>query len=336
MILVTGGTGLVGSHLLMYLVKKGYRVRALKRKTSKMQNVIQTFSYYTDNPEEAFSKIEWVEGNLWDYDSVVELLAGIDKVYHAAAFVSFDPCDKKEIIDVNVECTANIINAAIAAGIRKLCFVSSTAAIGRPARGRKADENSLWKSSKGNTAYGMSKFRSEMEVWRGMEEGLPSVIVNPSIIIGPGNWHRSSSKMFNAMWKGMKFYTNGVTGYVDVRDVVHCMVQLMESDISGERFILSEGNYSYKKIFDTIAKALGKKEPTIHAGKRLTALAWRADWLKHCITRKPRLITKEIAASSHYMIEFSNEKVAKKLGYTYTPIEESIQWTAECYLKDRI
>lgn len=332
MVFVTGGTGLLGSHLLLQLIKEGVSVKALIREKSNINNVLSTFSYYITNPDEAFSKIEWVNGDLMDYDSILNILNEVKEVYHVAALVSFNLKEKQEILNINVNGTANIVNAALETGVKKLCFVSSSSAIGKPAEGVLADENTIWKSRKGNSVYGISKFQSELEVWRSIEEGLNAVIVNPTIIIGPGNWNRGSSSIFSSVQKGMKYYTNGTTGFVDVRDVVQCMITLMKSEFSGERFILSEDNYSYKDIITMIANALNVKAPYKYANGLKTSLAWRLEAVKSKILGIYPKITKETALASHSQTEFSNEKVKETLNFEFIPIEESIRWSGECFL----
>ena len=316
-------------------MRKGYTVRALRRNNSDINQVLQAFSYYTDTPEKLFQQIEWVEGDVQDYEDLLIHFENIETVYHLAAMVSFNKNDRQKMFDTNVEGTANIVNGCLETGIKKLCFVSSSSAIGKPSENLQADENTPWKFAKGNSAYGNSKFQSELEVWRGIEEGLNAVIVNPTIIIGPGNWDHGSSKIFPVIHKGMKYYTNGITGYVDVRDVVNCMIQLIEKDVSGERFILSEENYPYKKIFEMIANALEVKAPKRYASNTLTSIAWRLEKLRCKINGKSPLITKDIAFASHDKTEYNNKKIREKLKYNFIPIKDAIENTANCFKKDQ-
>ncbi|MBN1181782.1 MAG: NAD-dependent epimerase/dehydratase family protein [Bacteroidales bacterium] len=333
---VTGGTGLLGSHLLYELVQKGFAVKALKRNSSDVNQVINTFSYYTENARDLFKQIEWLEGDTMDYENLLLSMENVDKVYHLAAIVSFNKRDRQKMFDNNIQGTANIVNACLELDIEKLCFVSSVSAIGKPAEGMQADENTPWKHLKDGSAYGYSKFQSELEVWRGIEEGLNAIIVNPSIIIGPGNWDHGSSRMFPTVFKGMKYYTNGVTGYIDVRDVVTCMIKLMESEISLERFIVSAGNYSYKDVFQMIAHELAVKAPKKYASPALTNVAYRLDNLRSFITRKPRLITKEIANASHEKVEYNNAKIRERPGHSFIPVNEAIKHAVDCFKRDHL
>jgi len=276
MIFVTGGTGLVGAHLLYQLTLAGHAVKALKRETSNLQQVLKTFSYYTLNPEALFTQIEWVNGDMLEYFELEKILTGITEIYHCAAIVSFDPKERKKMIANNVEGTANLVNAALENGVRKFCHVSSVAALGQLENGQLIAEETNWVPSKKVSGYSESKFFSEAEIWRGMEEGLDAVIVNPSIILGPANWETGSAKMFKTVWDGMKFYTNGITGFVDVKDVVSAMILLMNdtnfSTVKNKRFLLSSENCSYRDIFFQIADALGKPRPKYFASSFLLGI----------------------------------------------------------------
>jgi dihydroflavonol-4-reductase len=331
--LITGGTGLIGSHLLYQLVREGKPVKAIRRSTSNLDRVKKTFSYYSSNAEEMFSRITWVEGDLLDLESLSEALDGIERVYHCAAMVSFAPEYRNQMMKNNVSGTANVVNACLEQEIKKLCFVSSTVAIGYRQE-EAVDETLIWKYSKYRSAYSVSKYRSEMEVWRGIGEGLHAVIVNPSIVIGPGDWDRSSSTIFKPVWKGLHFYTCGMTGYVDVWDVVQAMISLMESTISGERFILSSENLSYREVFTLVAKALDKKPPERFAPPFLTGLAWRIDWLVSKLLFRPPEFTKETARSAHHQTRFSNKKTREAIGITFKTIEQSISETANIFLEE--
>ncbi len=336
MILVTGGTGLVGSHLLLELTGKHDHVRAIHRPLSNIQNVFDIFSLYLDDPEPRYRKIEWVLADVRDIDSLLAAMDGVTYVYHAAAFVSFNPGDRTSIIHNNVEGTANVVNACLEKKIRKLCHVSSTAALGSAPPGEETTENMLWTHSKSRSMYSVSKFNSEMEVWRGIAEGLDAVIVNPSVIIGPGDWKRSSSYLFSVVWKGIKFYTEGITGYVDVRDLVHAMVYLMNSKLTGERFTISSENLSYRQVLEMIAKALDKKPPRIHATSLLISLAWRIDGLANAFTGKARSITRDTARSSKRKALFSNRKISEVMGIEFIPIDRSVRETARFFLQTHI
>jgi len=332
MILVTGGTGLVGSHLLFDLAKKGESIRALKRENSSLLDVRECFSYYTDSADELFDKIEWVNGDMLDIESLENALEGITKVYHCAAIVSFKKTDKAKIKRINVEGTRNLVNTCLDHKIQKLCFVSSVAALGTPEeKDEIVSETTPWSPEDKRSDYSMSKFNSELEVWRGIEEGLDAVIVNPSIILGPGHWHKGSSLLFTSVAKGMKYFTRGITGYVDVRDVSKAMIQLMDSDIKNQRFLLNSDNCSYEFIFKTIAKALNLPEPNKYASPFLTGIAWRLAYLKKIFLFKEPSFTKATARSSHNRTYYSNQKIKETLDFKFIDIKKSIEDTVKYF-----
>ncbi|MDX1318046.1 MAG: NAD-dependent epimerase/dehydratase family protein, partial [Xanthomarina gelatinilytica] len=288
MILVTGGTGLVGSHLLYQLTTNNNPVRAIYRNKNKLALTKKIFSYYSENPDILFNKIDWVEADLLDIPLLTEAFKGITHVYHAAAFVSFEP-DKYHLLrKTNIEGTANIVNLSIANKIEKLCYVSSVATIGSATSKDTLNELTLWNPEADNSVYSITKYGAEMEVWRGTQEGLDAVIVNPGVIIGPGIWNYGSGNIFKKVYNGLPFYTKGVTGYVGIEDVVLPMMKLMESPIKNERFILVSENWPYKQFIDKIATSLNVKAPSKKASSLLLQMGWRLDWLKHKLTGKRR------------------------------------------------
>jgi nucleoside-diphosphate-sugar epimerase len=332
MIFVTGGTGLVGAHLLYELTLAGNKVKALKRKTSNLQQVLKTFSYYSDNSNELFNQIDWVDGDILDYFSLENILKEITEIYHCAAIVSFDPKERQKMISNNVEGTANLVNAAIENGVKKICHVSSIAALGRLDEGQFVTEETNWVPSKKISGYSESKFFSETEIWRGIEEGLDAVIVNPSIIFGPANWESGSAKMFKTIWNGMKFYTKGVTGFVDVKDVVKAMILLMSEtnfeSAKNQRYLLNAENLSYENIFCQIADALEKPRPKIYTSDLMLKLVWRVAKIAGWITRKPSVITREIVSNSNTIYNFDGSKISKQFNFEYQPISATIRQTS--------
>ena len=334
MVLVTGGTGMLGSHLMLALIQKGQKVRAIKRSTSNLDQVKKVFSFYVDNDEEMFAKIEWFDADILDYESLILAMEAAEKVYHAAAMVSFDPRDKYRMISNNVKGTANIVNAALESGVKKLCHVSSISALGQTGNDDSITEETFRNPKGRYSGYSISKFRSEMEVWRGITEGLNAVIVNPSIILGPGDWKSGSPGIFSNIARGLKFYTEGVTGYVDVIDVVKSMILLMESEINSERFIISAENLSFRYLFSLVADALGVKKPAIHANSLLLGLAWRFEAIKSLFPGKAPLVTKDSAFSAKSIHKFSNEKLIKMQNFNYMDIKESVSRIAGIYRSD--
>jgi nucleoside-diphosphate-sugar epimerase len=332
MIFVTGGTGLVGAHLLYELTLAGKKVKALKRKTSNLQQVLKTFSCYSETPQELFNLIEWVDGDILDYFALEKILEGVTEIYHCAAIVSFDSKERQKMISNNVEGTANLVNAALENKVKKICHVSSVSALGRLDNQQLITEETNWVPSKKISGYSESKFFSEVEIWRGIEEGLDAVIVNPSIIFGPANWETGSAKMFKTVWDGMKFYTKGITGFVDVKDVVRAMMMLMDETnfelAKNQRYLLNAENLSYQNVFYQIADAIEKPRPKIYASDFMMDFAWRVLRIVSLITRKPPLISRETAASSRAVNNFDGSKIVKQFNFEYRPISETIQQTA--------
>ncbi|OFX88074.1 MAG: hypothetical protein A2W99_11005 [Bacteroidetes bacterium GWF2_33_16] len=328
-ILVTGGTGLVGSHLLYELVSKGSFVRALIRDKASIEKVRKVFSYYSNNENNLIDTIEWIKGDILDIVSLEEAFENISIVYHCAAVVSFNNKNKSALLKTNIEGTENIVNLCIEKQIEKLCYVSSVAAIGSTDNGDLVSEKEMWIPADNHSLYSISKFKSEMEVWRGVQEGLNAVIVNPSIILGPGFWETGSGEIFKKASKGMLFYTLGKTGFVDVRDVTSAMIQLTESNISGERFILNSENHSYKDLFTEITEAYGVKSPRFNAGKKLMNLAYYIDSLLSAVGIKKQEITKSIVKSSLNSTNYTNNKIKETLGFEFITIKESIRFAVE-------
>lgn len=329
---VTGGTGLVGAHLLYKLAERGENIRALKRENSNLGQVLKTFSYYTGNSKKLFEKIEWVEGDILDCSSLIRALHGVTEIYHCAAIVSFQKKDRQKMIANNVEGTANIVNAAIEAGVKKICHVSSIAALGRTENGEPVNEDTNWIPLKRISGYSEGKFFSEMEIWRGIQEGLEAVIVNPSIILGPANWETGSAKMFKSIYDGLTFYTRGVTGFVDVNDVVTAMLLLMDEvnfeKCKSQRFVISAENLSYRDVFSRIARALGKPEPKYFASDFVLAFAWRAATFWAWFAKKQSMITRDSVSNSNHKFYFDGSKISNFTGLKYTSVQHSIEQTS--------
>jgi len=312
MVLVTGASGFLGRRLIRHLAARGEQVRALYRS-------------YLPGDLSGLPGITWRSCDLLDVFDVAEVMEGISEVYHCAAIVSYDPARRHELLHFNPESTANIINQSLEQGIRKLVYISSIAALGRSNTGKEITEEEEWGESRYNSAYGISKYLAETEVWRGIGEGLDAVVLNPGIMLGRCEDRDQPASLLRLARSGFPFYTQGVTSWVDVDDVVRSATLLMESDITAERFIVSCGNYSYHEIMCELAALLGKKPPHIYAGPLLTAFAWRWHRLKSRFSGVPSTLSKEAAANARITSLYNNKKLLSFIpGFTYVPVKQSI------------
>lgn len=333
MILVTGGTGLVGSHLLYQLSLENDAIKAIHRKNSDLLAVKNVFRYFSDDYEILFLKIEWVEADITDIISLEEAFKNVTEVYHSAAMVSFNSKDYQAMSEINIEGTSNIVNFCIANLIKKLCFVSSVAAIEKSVGNKFMSEAEEWNTDKVSHGYAITKYGAEMEVWRASQEGVPVVIVNPGVILGAGFWHQGSGALFSKINNGFPFYTEGITGFVSVNDVVKAMILLMKSDIVNERYILVSENISFKEVFYQIAQNLGKNAPSIRVTKLMSAIGWRLEKLKFIFTNNPPTLTKHAAKSIHEKGYFSSEKIQKELNFNFESMSETLKSVCELYTR---
>lgn len=333
MIFITGSTGLLGSHLIAELLNNNQQIRAMKRINSDLTLVKKIVWRLVSNPEEKFNTIEWVDGDLLDYQSLEKNLHEIDEVYHCGAVVSFSPEDKDQMMKINIEGVRNIVDAALKCKVKKFCHVSSIASLGRAKEGA-VDEDTPWENSIRNSQYSVSKYEGEKIVWEGISKGLNAVIVNPAVILGAGNWNSGSAELFKAAQKGMPFYTFGINGFVDVKDVVRSMILVMKENKFGERFVISVDNISYRKLFTLMAKYLNKKPPYIPCKTWLGEIAWRFFRLKAKFTDQKPLITKETARTANSKHYYSSNKLINATAFQFTPFEQTIKEICEIFKKD--
>ncbi|WP_295337389.1 NAD-dependent epimerase/dehydratase family protein [Flavobacterium sp.] len=323
MILVTGGTGLVGSHLLLQLTASETEIRAIYRNGKNIRKTQSLFELY--GKEDQFHKIQWMEGDIIDVPSLEKAFQGVTHVYHCAAHISYAPKDENKLRKTNIEGTANIVNFCIDYKVNKLCHVSSIAALGdlKPNETNITEETE-WNPEHLHSDYAISKYGAEMEIWRGQQEGLNVVIVNPGVIFGAGFWDQGSGLFFSAIQKGFPFYTNGTTGYVSATDVATIMIRLMKSDISGERFSVVAENRSFKDIISQIAEKLGAKKPKWEAKPWMLAIGWRLDWLSAAFFNTQRKLTKYSAKSLLTAEDISNAKIKNALNFEFQRIDTVI------------
>lgn len=332
MILVTGGTGLIGSHLIVELLKQNRQVTAIKRPSSDIAVLDKVCSYYGEKLHHLPGKLQWIDFEIDQPSGLADVINGAETVFHCAAVVSFNPKRQQEMLHFNIQSTANLVNACLGKENLFFCHVSSIAALGIAEKGNLTDENCKWIDSKEKSVYALSKYLSEMEVWRGMQEGLHAVIVNPSVVLGPGSWKSGASAAFRKIHQGFKYYTSGATGFVDVRDVVMAMIQLSSNKIGGERVILNGANISYQQLFTNIAASLHVGPPRFKAKPWILNLAVLAEKTKSMVMKNEPLITRETARSAWSKSRYSNAK-ALGLGIQFRNLDETIHWIADLYLK---
>lgn len=326
---------MLGAHLLFALTTGGKRVRATCRESSSKHQLEEIFNYYTNNPGELLDRIKWVEVDLLDVVALEAALDGIEQVFHCAALVSFNSGDAQLLQDMNIATTANVVNCCLEKRVQKLVHVSSVAALGRAVQGKEIAEDSAWVESRNNSPYARSKYLSELEVWRGIEEGLTAVIVNPGIILGPGNWKSGSSAVFHTVASGFKFYTEGVNGYVDARDVANAMILLMQSEVSRKRFVLVAENISYKNLFHQIAKSMNVSPPSIKAPRWMGELVWRIEGIKGFIRGKKPMVTRATARTAYQKNFYNGNSITESIDFEYRPLSETIQDFSNFYLMDK-
>ncbi|MFL5811752.1 MAG: SDR family NAD(P)-dependent oxidoreductase [Flavisolibacter sp.] len=323
-ILITGGTGFLGSYIIQNLVQKGISVRAIRRS--------KKLPFYIS--KEIFDKVEFVDADILDTESLADAMKGINTIIHSAAIVSFAKQERHKMYQVNVEGTANVINAASENGVQRILHVSSVAALGRTTTEQTVTEEKKWETNSNNTHYAISKHHAEMHVWRGFAEGLEGVIINPSTILGFGDWHQSSCAIFRNAYREFPWYTKGINGFVGVEDVAEVAVQLAQSDITQKRFIVNSENWPFRKLFNTIADGFHKKQPHREATKTMGEIAWRIEKLNSVLTGKKPLLTRETAKVAHSKTSFDNTAVLKELpSFHYKNLEEIIKNSCEKYLQ---
>jgi len=322
MILVTGASGIIGYFVVKDLIAAGHKIRAIKRHSSNISKL-----------EQWHDSIDWVEADLLDLSALEKSFEDIDRVIHCAALVSFHREDKAEMMNVNVGGTANMVNLALAHKVKKFVHVSSVAALGRKPNMDIIDENIKWEESANNSNYAKSKYLGELEVWRAQEEGLAAVIINPSVVLGPGPWDSSSMQLFKYVNQAGLFYPPGEMNFVDVRDVSAIIARLLFDDTVEERFILNAGKAYYADIFNLIAEKLNKPAPKIKVSHTLLIFAYILDTIKSKLLRKKSIITRESIHLSKMNYFFSNKKLIKTLDYKFKSLEESIVWTCAELIK---
>ncbi|MBA3681134.1 MAG: NAD-dependent epimerase/dehydratase family protein [Bacteroidetes bacterium] len=333
--LVIGATGILGGHVVLKLLQNNQPVIAGKQKTSDLKKVEKLFSYYDPKYKQLFEKIKWVDIDVTDVYSIEEALEGISNVYNCSGFVSFNKADRKKLFQINEGGAANVVNACMQKKVGALCHVSSIATVNNSDYILPLNESVFWKSSGKESDYAISKYSGEREVWRGIEEGLNAIIVNPGVILSSGFWDQSSSQLFNVCYKGNQFYTDGIAGYIAAPDVAACMIELVEKRLFANRYILIEENYSFKEILSSIQTKLNRSKPSINAGKSMLELARIMDSFICLFFGKPRRITKPVIYAGLNKQSFSNTKIKAVFLKGFTPVNQAIEKICADFLADK-
>lgn len=323
-VFVTGGTGFLGAYIIRELVDRNYHVTALRRSAN--------LPFFI--PPDILQKVKWIQGDILDVSVLEEAMEDAEMVIHAAAKVSTNPKERREMYKTNIDGTTNMVNVALEKDIKKFVYVSSVAALGRNENGATVDEGKQWEEKKLQSHYAISKYHAEMEVWRAMAEGLDAVIVNPSTILGFGDWNNTSCALFKSSYDEFPWYTEGVNGFVDVHDTAKVVVLLLENGISGERFLLNGDNWSFHQLLNSIADGFTKKRPHLEATPFLGSLAWRWEKIKSIFSGSTPLLTKENAKSAQGKVYFNSSKIQKYLpDFKFTPLEHTISQACKAYLQ---
>lgn len=331
--LITGATGIIGSHVALKLLLAGKPVVACKTKTSDTLKTQKLFSYYAPNYKQLFDQITWVEADVLDIYSIEEALHGISRVYHCAGYVSFDKRNRQKLFKINEGGTANVVNACLEKNV-VLCHVSSIVTINNLDYRESLDESVFWKTSGRESDYAISKYNAEREVWRGIEEGLKAVIVNPGVVLSPGFWEQSSARIFSTCYKGNMFYTLGNVGLVSASDVAEAMIRLTEGQHYANRYILVEKNYTFRQLFNMVQEGFGVKKPSVNASRFILQIGRIADGIISKLQNREPALTQSIINSAMNKQQLSNQKIKKALGFDFEPADPLIKKICDFYRND--
>lgn len=321
MIAVTGANGLLGSFIVRDLVGRNKKVIAIKRSSSDI-HLLKDIAHL----------VEWRNADVTDPLAIQDAIQGATQVIHAAALVSFNPAHQKQLLHINVAGTRNLVNACIDEKINRFVHISSVAALGRQKDQTMIDESNKWTESQSNSVYGESKYRAELEVFRAQEEGLNTVIINPSVILAAADWNKSSAKLFKYVWDQRPYYIGGSLNYVDVRDVAEISAKLLELPVQSERYIVNAATVSFIDFFSMIAERFDKKPPSVKVGKPFLKILASIESIRAKLTQKDPLITKETARLANAHFTYSNQKIRNTLNFSFKSIETTLAWCCDHYL----
>lgn len=320
-VFVTGATGFVGSYLCRKFLQEGFAVSALRRETSNLSAL-----------EDIHHRILWVNGDVRDPTSMAEAIASATYVIHSAAIISFTPETRELMYQVNVEGTRSVVSLCKQHTPKKLCLISSSAALGKPSTGTTIDESIDTSKSFKNTHYATTKYLAEQEVKQALEEGLPGVIVNPPVVLGAGGWEQSSGRLIDYVWRGKSLYPSGIINLVDVRDLCEVVYQLTVGSQHKEQFLVSAHSIFYKELFERVAQHLQVPPPHRKLSRWIAEVAWRVEALRSKLTGSKPFITQENAQSTSSRYTYDSTKLLTSLNYQFRSLEETLSWVCEAFL----
>ena len=321
MILVTGATGFIGSHLMCHLAEKDIFPVAMYRHESNKKRVWKLFQFKFTDAEERYDKITWRKGDFRDFPSLDAVFEGISHVYHCAGYISLAQRDVKKLLEINEKGSAYLVDLCLSHSIKKLIYISSIAALGNDPSASIIDENTPWDKNTDKTPYAYSKYGGEMEVWRGMEEGLNAVIINPAIVLGKGSPIEIILQRFK---KGLRWYTPGNKAFVNIQDVIMVMDELMHSNIKGERFILVAENWTGKAVAQNILKAGNYNLSVISIPKGFFYFFWALEYLIEFLGIRKRFLTSAMIKGQYHQKIINGEKIKLFIDFGYSPISKLI------------
>jgi len=336
MILITGGTGLLGTHLLYKLVTQGKVVRAIYRDTSKFEKVKKVFSYYSENPNAIFDKIDWIHAEITDVPGLEVAFKNITHVYHCAADLSFNPKNYRQSKEVNVIGTANIVNLCLSNEVVKLCHVSSIATLGEDLIKPITEETHWNPENNTQNIYAITKYDAELEVWRGVQEGLGVVVVQPGVIIGPGFWNSGTGEIFTKVSNGFNYYTSGAVGIVDVNDVVKSMCALMDSEVINDKFIIVSENIRYKKMLQMVSEVLGSKKELKEIKKWQLLFYFQLDKFLSFFLARKRSVYKSNINSAFKELKYDASKIKNAVGVEFVSVKKSVENTGVFFVNKKM
>ncbi len=321
MILVTGATGFIGSHLMCHLAQKDIFPVAMFRHDSNKKRVWKQFESQFADAQKRFDKITWRKADFRDLPSLEAAFEGISLVYHCAGYISLAQRDAKKLLEINEIGTAYLVNLCLSHSVKKLVYVSSIAALGNDPSISVIDENTPWDNNIDKNPYAYSKYGGEMEVWRAMQEGLNAVIVNPGIVLGKDS---PIETLLLRHKKGLRWCTTGNNAFVNIQDIIILMDKLMDSKIEGERFILVAENWSGKVMVETLLKSGDIRPRVFFIPKDFLYFLWGLEHLIQLLGIRKRFLTRALISGQYEQKTIDGSKIKSFVDFEYSPITKLI------------